>query len=321
MNLRQLENQDYPAIAAIHNSLNIVWPAWPREPEAWREADRNRDSRCKFQRWVAVEDGQVVGAASYANHLDDFHPQRFYINIEVFEPYRQRGIGGALYDQLMADLQPYRPWILRTDILANQIQSYPFVEKRGFKEVFRETPVHLKVASVDMRPYTAMEDNLRAEGIEIRTLRELESDPGRDRKAYDLYMALNRDVPGETAEVTPSPFEDWAKWCLNDPTTDLDAFFIAVHGDRYIALHELGADVGGVSLLGGLLGTLPEYRNKRIGLVLMGRAIHFAQTRQLADFKTCTAIVNAPMQALFTRMGFTRDPEWLQCEKVIPENA
>ncbi|HPH97811.1 MAG TPA: hypothetical protein PKW33_16485 [Anaerolineaceae bacterium] len=54
MNLRKLENQDYPAIAAIHNSLNIVWPAWPRDPEAWREADRNRDPKCRFQRWVAA---------------------------------------------------------------------------------------------------------------------------------------------------------------------------------------------------------------------------------------------------------------------------
>ena len=36
---------------------------------------------------------------------------------------------------------------------------------------------------------------MRAQGIEIRTLRELESDPERDRKLHALMCLLERDVP------------------------------------------------------------------------------------------------------------------------------
>jgi len=320
MIIRKSTIDDYPPIVDIHNSLNIVWPAWPRDPSVWLENDRRRDPRCKHQRWVALEEGKVVGAASYANRLDDYHPQKFYINVEVLEEFRLRGIGTALYDQLMADLEHFTPRILRTDILVNQIQSYPFVEKRGFKEVWRETPVHMDITGFDFAPYSALEQHLLAEGIHIKSLHELENDRERNQKVYNLYMQLAKDVPSENAEFTPSPYADWEKWCLNDPTTDLDAFFIAVQGEQYIALHELGAEPSSTVLLGGLLGTLPAYRNKRIGLTLMLRALNFARQHQMPVFKTCTARVNVQMQALFDKLGFARDPEWLQCEKVIGDN-
>jgi GNAT superfamily N-acetyltransferase len=315
LKIRKFTDVDYEAIVAIRNSLNIVWPAWPTTPNAWRETDRNRDPKCAFQRWVAEEDGRVVGAASRGRRLDDYHPQKFYINIEVPAKNRNRGIGAALFDRLMEDIQPFDPHILRTDILENQIQSYPFVQKRGFREVWRETPVHLKVNGFDPAPYAGIEDKLHTEGIAITNMRTLEGDPGRDRKVYDLYMALYRDVPSEYEEFTLIPYEDWAKMCLQDPTTDLEGFLIVTQGDRYIALHELCPDTLGKELLGSLMGTLPEFRGRQIGLALMVRAITFARQHNLPVFKTCTAVSNQPMQSIFNRLGFGRDPEWLQCQK------
>jgi len=41
---------------------------------------------------------------------------------------------------------------------------------------------------------------------------------------------------------------------LNDPTILHDAYFIAVRGDEYVGLRELGKDPDGDVLLGGLLG-------------------------------------------------------------------
>jgi mycothiol synthase len=317
MNIRKFKSHDYPSIVDIRNSLNIVWPAWPKDPETWKEIDLNRDPKCLFQRWVAEEDGKVVGAASFGRRLDDFHPQKFYINIEVPEANRQRGIGAALYEQLMHEMQPYDPRVLRTDILENQIQSYPFVQKRGFKEVWRETPVHVVVAGFDASPCADIEEDLKAEGITIKSLYDLKDDLDRDRRVYDLYMELAKDVPSELPEFILIPFEDWVKMLLEDPTTNPQAFFIAVQGGQYIALHDMGIEAPSRALLGGLLGTLPTYRNKRIGLLLILRAIKFAQHHNIPVFKTCTAITNAPMQSLFNKLGFARDPEWLQCEKVI----
>ena len=315
MQIRNFTDADYPFIVAIHNSLNIVWPEASRDPRAWMDADSNRSTKCHFKRFVAEADGKVVGAASCGNRLDDYQPQKFYVNVEVLEAYRCHGIGTGLYDRLVEELRPFEPKVLRTDILVNQIQSYPFVQKRGFREVWRETPVHIGVDDFDSSPYGNLERQLVDEDIHITTLHDLAGDTGRDQKAYDLYMALAKDVPSEYAEFTPSPFEDWLQWCLYDPGSELNGYFVALHGENYIAWHDLYRDAGSNALLGGLLGTLPAYRQKRIGLALMLRAIAFARESHLQTFKTCTAITNTRMQTLFDKLGFTRDPEWLQCQK------
>jgi GNAT superfamily N-acetyltransferase len=315
MNIRDFATTDYPSIVDIHNSLNIIWPESSRNVEDWVNADRNRSPKCNHQRFVAEEEGKVIGVASFGNRLDDYHPQKFYINIEVLEPFRSRGIGGALHDCLMNALVPFNPTILRTDILENQIQSYPFVQKRGFREVWRETPVHLDVAAFNFTPFESLEENLLARGIGINNLSELKNEPDLDRRVFDLYREAASHVPSEYESFDIGPYEDWLGWCLHDPSTNPDAFFIASHGEKFIALHETGAHPSAPILLGGLMGTLPEYRGMGIALALMLRAIRFAQGHEMTTFKTCTAAVNTPMQKLFAKLGFGYDPQWLQCQK------
>jgi mycothiol synthase len=93
LEIRIFTPDDYPAVIAIHNSLNIAWPEKPRTLQAWAEADRNRSPKCKYQRWVAIENGDVVGFASYGQSISDYHPQRFYVNVEVYPKFQRRGSG------------------------------------------------------------------------------------------------------------------------------------------------------------------------------------------------------------------------------------
>jgi GNAT superfamily N-acetyltransferase len=66
-----------------------------------------------------------------------------------------------------------------------------------------------------------------------------------------------------------------------------------------------------------LLGVRPAYRKQGIALALQLRGIAYAREHGHPVLKTCTAIQNVPMQALFNRLGFARDPEWQQCQKDI----
>ena len=315
MKIRKFTQDDYPAIVSIHNSLNISWPERPRTPDGWQQADQNRNPKCKFQRWVAVKDGNVVGFGSYGQSSFDYHPQRFYINIEVAPDYQQQGIGGALYDQLMQGLQPFNPRILRADAFTNLPQGFRFLQKRGFFEAFRETPVRIDIASFDPGPYSELETKLANKGIVIKTLREMESDSNRDRKLYDLYWEVSQDVPHEDAEIEQPEFEEWAKWGLYDPVILPDAYFIAVCQDQYVGLRELGKDPDSDVIMGGLLGVRRDYRRQGIGLAMQLRGIAFAKQYGFPELKTCTAVHNYPMQALFDKLGYERGPEWLQCQK------
>lgn len=317
MHIRDFTADDYPAIVNIDSSLNIVWPERPRTPEAWAEADRNRNPKHKFQRWVAVIDGDVVGFGAYGQGGLDYHPQRFYVNVEVSPNYQRQGIGAALYDQIMAELQPFDPRVLRANAFTNLPQGFTFLQKRGFYEAFRETPVHLDIASFDPSPYAGLEAKLLDQGIVIKTLHDLETDPDRDRKVYELYWEATEDVPQEDARIERQDLDEWVKWGLNDPTILHDAYCVAVRGDDYIGLSEWGQEPDSDAVLGGLLGVRRAYRNRGVGLALQLHGIAYARAHGYPALKTCTAVHNFPMQALFDKLGFVRDPEWLQCQKDI----
>lgn len=207
MEIRLFSPDDYHALIEIHHRLNIVWPERPCSPEAWAEADRNRSPKCKHQRWVAVEGGTIIGFASYGQSIEDYHPQRFYINAEVHPAYQRRGIGAALYEKVMEGLYPFEPRALRADAFTNLPQGFAFLQKRSFYEAFRETPVHLNIVSFDPSPYAGLESELNAQRIVIKTVSELEDDPDRDRKIYDLFCKTLISSP-LTATHT-SACENW----------------------------------------------------------------------------------------------------------------
>ncbi len=317
MQIRIFRNEDYPDVVDIHNSMNIAWPERPRTPDGWAQADKNRNPKCKFQRWVAVKNGCVIGFGSYGQNIFEYHPQRFHINIEVNPEYQRQGIESALYEQTISGLRPYDPRILRADAFTNLPQGYQFLQKRGFYEAFRETPVWIDTTSFDPRPYANLETKLLEKGIAIKTLREMESDPDHDKKIYDLYWEASKDVPQEGLDVEKQSFDTWVEWGLNDPAILHDAYLIAVRGDEYIGLRELGKDPDNNVLLGGLLGVRRTYRRQGIGLAMQVRGIRFAKEHGFPELKTCTAVQNHPMQAIFNKLGYTRGPEWLQCQKDI----
>lgn len=315
MQIRHFTPEDYPALVAIHQSQGIIWPERPRTPEAWAEADKNRNPKAEFQRWVIIEERSVVGFASYARYPWNYPPQSFYIHIEVRPEYQRRGLGSALYEQLMTGLQGFNPPALRADAFTNLPQGFTFLQKRGFYEAFRETPVHLDVTTFDATPYAGIEPKLNAQGIFIKTIRELKSDPHRDQKIYDLYHEVGADVPQEGEDVPKPDFDDWLGWGLNDPAILQDAYLIAVHGAEYVGLRELASYSDPEVLLGGLLGVRRGYRQRGIALAMQLRNIAYGREHGYRLLKDCTAIQNEPMQALFNRLGFARAPEWQQCQK------
>ncbi len=317
MEIRDFSESDYPALVEIHQSLNIVWPEQPATPKAWAEVDRSQNPKYRRRRWVAVEDRKTVAFASYDQWTDQCHSDWYSVNVEVHSAHQRCGIGSRLYEHVIAALAPFEPRVLRADAFTNLPQGYAFLQKRGFHEVFRETPVHLNIPAFDPRPYAGLEPNLNAQGIVIKTVRELKADPDRDRKIYDLYWSVVQDVPHEDAEIEAPPFEEWLSWGFAGPDFLPDAFFVATHGDDYIGLRELCGFPDSGQLLGGLLAVRREYRNRGIGLAMQLRGIAYAQEHGYSLLKTCTAVHNKPMQSLFDKLGYVRDPEWQQCQKDI----
>jgi mycothiol synthase len=312
VNVRDFTAHDFPDIVKIHNT---IYPHDATTPEAWAQADTQRPPKCKQRRWVALQDTRIVGFAGYSQHIFDYHPQKFHVTLQVLPDYRCQGIGSALYDQLMAGLRPCDPLKLRADGYGNLLDGVRFLEQRGFVEVFRERPLHLDVMACDPKPFSGVKDKLRAQGIEVKTLHDLEGDPKRDRKVYDLYWEATGDVPSE-AEIAQMDFEDWVEWTLKDPLVPHGGYFIAVHKEAYVGLSEFGKYRASDALQAGLVGVKRAYRRRGIALALQLKGIAYARANGHPLIKTSTSVTNRPMLRLYERLGFVPQPDWIQLEKV-----
>ena len=294
---------------------NRVYPGRATTVKALAESERARDPKYRHRRWVAVQGSRVVGYAAYGQPVYGYHPNKFAVDVAVLPEYRRRGIGAALYDQLVAGLAALQPQILRADAYGDLPEGVQFLEQRGFWEVFCETPMHLQVDTFDATPYAGLEERLRALGIHVRTLSDLAGDADRDRQAYDLYWEVTEDVPRE-GELNVMPFREWAKWTLKDPLVPHDGYLISVCGDEYVGLAEFGTTPGSDVLQGGLVGVKRAFRRKGVALAMHVRAIAYARAHGYARIATSTAAANVGMRALYERLGFVRQPDWIQMEKV-----
>jgi len=314
--LREFDPHDYADLACIHNAN---YPLRSRTADTFIEADRNRSPKCRARRWVACVDGRMVGFGAYDQDIYDYHPRRFYIGVSVLPEHQRCSIGAALYDQVMAGLSGFDPQVLRGNAFSTQPDGLRFLEKRGFREVWRETPNQLDVAGFDPSPHTGLEQKLRREGFEIKTLRELEGDPDRDRKVYDLYWQIYDTLPHEESEVVHMDFEDWAAATLDEDQTPLEAFLIVTHGEEYIGFKEMCLDPSDRNVLqGGLLGVLPAYRRRGIALALQLRAIAYARANSYGLIKSSTGAEHGAMQSLFAKLGYVNLYDWYQMEKRLP---
>jgi mycothiol synthase len=303
----------YQGIAEIVNSLDPERNASAADLAA---GDKQRDPKFKFQRWIAIENDQLVGMGSYNQSIWFAHPQKFLLWIGVRPECQGRGIGSALFDALMRELQPHDPIALRASATEDRPRSTRFLEKRGFQEVIRDVPSELDVQSFDLDRFTGLEDRFRNSGIEIKTLPELENDPERDRKLYDLDWELSLSVPGDLAAgMGRRGLEKYVEYAITGPSALPEAFFVAVKGEEYIGLSHVLSSRKGVSLYQGLTGVKPQYRRQGIGLAMKIRCIAYAQATGHVTILAENDAKNIPMLAMNERLGDVRKPDLITFQK------
>ncbi len=303
----------YQGIAELINSL---YPEQKTSAMDIAEGNKQRDPSFKFQRWVVIEKDQIVGSCYYNQSNWFAHPHKFIIWIGVQPECQRSGIGSALYETIMHGLCPFDPLALRTTATEDCPQSKQFLEKRGFQEVIRDIRSELNVQAFDLTRFTGLEDRFRGNGIEIKTLPELEDDPERNRKLYDLDWEISLSVPGDLAAgIGRRGLEKYVEYAITGPSALPEGFFVAVKGEEFIGLSHVLLSQKGVSLYQGLTGVKPQYRRQGIGLAMKVRAIAYAQAGRYALIRAENDAKNSPMLAMNKRLGYIPKPDLITFEK------
>ena len=315
--IRPFTAADYSGITDV---ANAVYREYPGTVEELRFGDDHRDPKCKFQRWVAEQDGGIVGVGEYSQSPSMYHPRKFWIELTVHPAWQGKGIGAALYDQVMAALQPFDPLSLRAGTREDMARGVRFLERRGFREDMRAWESRLDVAAFDPTPYNGLEEQVRAQGIEIQTLKELVADPERDRKLYELHRELQKDVPHPEPQ-TPVSYAYFVEHTLKSPNLLPDAYFVAVHDGAYVGMSALWASQAGSELYTGLTGVTRAYRRKGIALALKLRGIAYAKGHGHPLIKTWNESNNRAILSINERLGYVKQPAWIVYVNVLKEEG
>lgn len=237
--VRPLRDEEYEAAAAL---CGLADPWHARTAEGWRREDQGaHDSVNEVRRWAAV--GGAGGIVGYAA-LWRVRNGKFRFDALVHPDATRRGIGGALFDVVLAGAEEAGAGTLQGRAWDDDPGSLAFLRRRGFHEVHRMAELRLDLAAADLSPFAALPERLAAEGIRFRTFEQAQAeDPDFWAKLTELQNAAAADWPDpDPGPPSPVMSEERMRIFVAGFRALPGGFFIASEGGRYAGYSGAGFD-------------------------------------------------------------------------------
>ena len=313
-NIRPFNEGDYPGIAAVDK---IVSPSYAMSADQLHRQDANQDPVELWNRFVAVDaTNRIVGTANYSGRLQyRGKVNTFSIFVNVLPSHQGQGIGAGLFDLVLTELQPHRPYDLFTNILADDSRTVRFLHEREFVDFSWEHASKIDLTTFEPAQFTAELQRVVEQDIEIKTVLDLARDPDRNQKLYDLCWVVEQGDSLETDSEKPS-LEQWSQWLEPASGYIFDTCMVACVGDKYIGTTALEI-YKNTELTTGLTGVLADYRRRGIATALKIHSLRSAKALGYTAAYTWSNSTNHRMININSRLGFIEQSAWVMMKKEV----
>jgi len=311
--IRAFRTEDYEEYTALENR---VFTEYPFTADQIRFRDEKRDPKCKFARFVVVQDGNIIAAASYDQRIWSYHPQIFEISLVVPQSLRSSPVAEQLYKHVLNAIAPYNPIKLSTYFREDYEGFKEFFESHGFTETMRNWESRLDATKFDFGPYREFLESLDKTGITYLPLSQIPESEERNHVLHELETELGCDVPSEDP-FTPITYAFFVERTLKNPDLWGDGYLLALDGDQYVGQSALWTSQGNDDLYTGLTGVRRSHRRRKIALALKLKTIEVARNAGYSLIKTWNASNNEGMLAINNQLGYIRQPPWIALSKKL----
>ncbi|NUR50680.1 MAG: GNAT family N-acetyltransferase [Hamadaea sp.] len=278
---------DEPAFVAIQRDLYAYAVV---HEEAFRHHWATEPARAHALRLVAEEDGRVAGVGRAGLSISSSLPGASQHGLLVRPDYRGRGLGGELFDRLMAHLG---------EVGGTRVEGWGdgdeatvrFLGTRGFAQRHELRYSHLNLGG-PLPPTPAAGAHVRAVSFAETTPEEV--------FAVDSEAVL--DEPGDTP-ADAMDFAEWRSTIWDAPDTD-KAASVLVYADGQPAAYTLVETDLDRRMWSGGTGTRRAFRGRGLAKYAKSVALRRAAERGITDAFTPNDEENGPMLAINEWLGY-----------------
>lgn len=301
--IRPFQAADLPAIVRLQQESQPLHP-WTLE-EIERD-QRELEPHLRNHFLVAEREGELLGMADYMRPAGTYHPQRFHLFLCVASGHRGKGVGRALYEATLRELETLDPLSMTAQVRETDPRSVRFAQERGFTEVKRDFESILSFQDFDAEPYRSLLDRLEQEGLSFRDFAELDC-PDFRKRFHELFETLRVDVP-RAEPPTPLSFDFFNKHVVEEPGMLPKAFVFVLRGNELLGF--TGGYEGAASgcMDTWLTAVARGMRGRGLALALKVRSLKAAKALGFTQARTDNDTRNAPMLRVNERLGFQRQP-------------
>ena len=217
----------------------------------------------------------------------------------VLPEYRGTGIGSALYRELASWVQERGCVTLETTVAEDDEVSLAWVDRRGFREIGRNSLLVLDLTAIDAPAVDP------PEGVEIVTWAER---PDLAPGLYEVACEAYGDVPGEEGNPM-DPFEAWLSKDMQGESDRPDATFVALVDGEVVAYAKLSlSNSDSKAAFHDMTGVRRAYRGRGIAGALKRAEIAWAKEAGYETLQTNNEVQNEPIRRLNERHGYVVKP-------------